>query len=86
MNTFSVMPSPKVTMIVLDKIIFFNFNDKVSDTVVEPYNATLSLNQLVENTDETYIIDNEVIWFQYYIFKYFICEHTRPSMIYHFEP
>ncbi len=36
MNTFSVVPSPKV-----------------SDTVVEPYNATLSVHQLVENTDET---------------------------------
>merc|ERR1711868_174112 len=32
---------------------------KVSDTVVEPYNATLSVHQLVENTDETYCIDNE---------------------------
>ncbi|XP_077415685.1 tubulin beta-4B chain-like isoform X5 [Vanacampus margaritifer] len=38
MNTFSVVPSPKV-----------------SDTVVEPYNATLSIHQLVENTDETFI-------------------------------
>ena len=37
MNTYSVVPSPKV-----------------SDTVVEPYNATLSVHQLVENTDETY--------------------------------
>ncbi|XP_025772185.1 DENN domain-containing protein 1C [Puma concolor] len=36
MNTFSVVPSPKV-----------------SDTVVEPYNATLSVHQLVENTDES---------------------------------
>ena len=35
---------------------------KVSDTVVEPYNATLALNQLVENTDETYIIDNEALY------------------------
>ena len=25
---------------------------KVSDTVVEPYNATLSVHQLVENSDE----------------------------------
>ena len=25
---------------------------KVSDTVVEPYNATLSVHQLVENADE----------------------------------
>uniref|UniRef100_A0A3Q1GYQ4 Tubulin beta chain n=1 Tax=Anabas testudineus TaxID=64144 RepID=A0A3Q1GYQ4_ANATE len=45
MNTFSVMPSPKV-----------------SDTVVEPYNATLSVHQLVENTDETFSIDNEALY------------------------
>ena len=46
MNTYSVVPSPKV-----------------SDTVVEPYNATLSVHQLVENTDETFCIDNEASWF-----------------------
>ncbi|XP_046319565.1 tubulin beta-1 chain isoform X10 [Marmota monax] len=45
MNTFSVVPSPKV-----------------SDTVVEPYNATLSLHQLLENTDETFCIDNEALY------------------------
>ncbi|KAK2152514.1 hypothetical protein LSH36_326g03008 [Paralvinella palmiformis] len=45
MNTFSVVPSPKV-----------------SDTVVEPYNATLAVHQLVENTDETYCIDNEALY------------------------
>lgn len=45
MNTYSVVPSPKV-----------------SDTVVEPYNATLSIHQLVENTDETYCIDNEALY------------------------
>merc|ERR1712128_353916 len=45
MNTFSVVPSPKV-----------------SDTVVEPYNTTLSVHQLVENTDETYCIDNEALY------------------------
>ena len=39
MNTFSVIPSPKV-----------------SDTVVEPYNATVSVHQLVENTDESFCI------------------------------
>lgn len=32
---------------------------KVSDTVVEPYNATLSTHQLIENTDETFCLDNE---------------------------
>jgi tubulin beta len=35
---------------------------KVSDTVVEPYNATLSIHQLVENTDQTYCIDNEALY------------------------
>ena len=35
---------------------------KVSDTVVEPYNATLSVHQLVENTDETFAIDNEALY------------------------
>lgn len=45
MNTFSVVPSPKV-----------------SDTVVEPYNSTLSIHQLVENTDETFCIDNEALY------------------------
>jgi tubulin beta len=55
MNTYSVVPSPKV-----------------SDTVVEPYNATLSVHQLVENTDETYCIDNEALYdicFRYKLFK-----------------
>jgi len=45
MNTFSVVPSPKV-----------------SDTVVEPYNCTLSIHQLVENTDATFVIDNEALY------------------------
>lgn len=42
METFSVIPSPKV-----------------SDTVVEPYNAVLSFHQLVENADECFLLDNE---------------------------
>lgn len=37
-------------------------NVQVSDTVVEPYNATLSVHQLVENTDETFCIDNEALY------------------------
>ena len=49
-NTFSVVPSPEV-----------------SGTVVEPYDATLSIHQLasmqlVENTDETYCIDNQALY------------------------
>ena len=45
LQTFSVVPSPKV-----------------SDTVVEPYNATLSVHQLVENADECMILDNEALY------------------------
>lgn len=41
---------------------------KVSDTVIEPYNATLSVHQLVENSDETFCIDNEAL--------YNICQKT----------
>jgi len=41
---------------------------KVSDTVVEPYNATLSIHQLVENADEVVVIDNEAL--------YNICQST----------
>ncbi len=35
---------------------------KVSDTVVEPYNATLSVHQLIENADEVMCIDNEALY------------------------
>ncbi|XP_013751601.2 tubulin beta-4 chain-like, partial [Brassica napus] len=41
---------------------------KVSDTVVEPYNATLSVHQLVEKADECMVLDNEAL--------YDICFHT----------
>lgn len=30
--------------------------------MVEPYNCTLSVHQLVENTDESYCIDNEALY------------------------
>merc|ERR1711964_221772 len=35
---------------------------KVSDTVVEPYNAVLSFHQLVENADECFLLDNEALY------------------------
>eukprot|EP00493_Phyllostaurus_siculus_P027914 UN28262 len=35
---------------------------KVSDTVVEPYNAVLSSHQLLENSDETFVVDNEALY------------------------
>lgn len=41
---------------------------KVSETVVEPYNAILSLNEMICNTDETICIDNEAL--------YDICHNT----------
>ena len=61
MNTYSVVPSPKV---VISHHSCSNNNHfwQVSDTVVEPYNATLSVHQLVENTDETFCIDNEALY------------------------
>ena len=34
---------------------------KVSETVVEPYHAMLSLHQLVDNSDLTVCIDNEAL-------------------------
>ena len=37
-------------------------SSKVSDTVVEPYNATLAINQLIKNADLTFCIDNEVLY------------------------
>merc|ERR1712196_723765 len=35
---------------------------RLSETVVEPYNATLSVHQLVENADEVFCIDNEALY------------------------
>ncbi|KZT20480.1 beta-tubulin 2 [Neolentinus lepideus HHB14362 ss-1] len=35
---------------------------KVSETVVEPYNALLSIHQLVENSDMTICLDNEALY------------------------
>lgn len=34
----------------------------VSDTIVEPYNAVLALNELIENADETFCVDNEALY------------------------
>jgi tubulin beta len=45
MTAFSVVPSPKV-----------------SNVIVEPYNTTLSFHQLIENTDQCVILDNEALY------------------------
>ncbi|KAK8697647.1 hypothetical protein V6N13_113786 [Hibiscus sabdariffa] len=44
-------------------LTFFVFpSPKVSDTVVELYNATLSVHQLVENVDGCMVLDNEALY------------------------
>jgi len=48
---------------------------KVSDTVVEPYNAVLSSHQLLENSDETFMIDNEAL----YNIAFQILKDTQPD-------
>merc|ERR1712134_130137 len=48
---------------------------KVSDTVVEPYNTVLSSHQLLENSDETFIIDNEAL----YNINYNILKNNQPT-------
>ncbi|XP_046842319.1 tubulin beta chain-like [Xenia sp. Carnegie-2017] len=35
---------------------------RVSDVVVEPYNATLSIHNLLENSDMTFCVDNEALY------------------------
>ncbi|KAF6775316.1 hypothetical protein AHF37_05805 [Paragonimus kellicotti] len=35
---------------------------EVSDVVVEPYNATLAANHLIELADETFVLDNEALY------------------------
>merc|ERR1739838_762064 len=48
---------------------------KVSDTVVEPYNAVLSSHQLLENSDETFVIDTEAL----YNINHNILKNTQPT-------
>jgi len=48
---------------------------RVSDTVVEPYNATLSSHQLIENSDQTFVIDNEAL----YNISHNVLKQTQPA-------
>jgi len=48
---------------------------KVSDVVVEPYNATLSIHVLLENSDETFVIDNEAL----YNISHNVLKQTQPK-------
>src|SRR5260221_10232979 len=62
MCTYSVVPSPKVSDTVVE---VGNFDLPVRhflNIYVKPYNATLSVHQLVENSDETFCIDNEALY------------------------
>ncbi|EDS40349.1 tubulin beta-1 chain [Culex quinquefasciatus] len=77
MNTFSVVPSPKLventdeTFCIDNEALYdicFRTLKLTSPTygdlnhLVSPYNATLSVHQLVENSDATNCIDNEALY------------------------
>jgi tubulin beta len=63
MCTYSVVPSPKVSDTVVEVGLFlFGVVDADSSFLKKPYNATLSVHQLVENSDETFCIDNEALY------------------------
>nr|CAI5846996.1 unnamed protein product [Callosobruchus analis] len=48
---------------------------KVSDAVVEPYNAVMAISHLIETSDETYIIDNEAL--HDICYRYTICCYIK---------
>ena len=63
MCTYSVVPSPKVS----DTVVEVRSANIILPTLLtrrtfQPYNATLSVHQLVENSDETFCIDNEALY------------------------
>lgn len=67
LNSHSIIPSPKVRKSCFQFLLSFSYHlnkslFQVSDVVVEPYNATLSVDQLVESTDATFCIDNEALF------------------------
>jgi tubulin beta len=65
MCTYSVVPSPKVSDTVVEvQSHYYPFPSKpmLTCNILQPYNATLSVHQLVENSDETFCIDNEALY------------------------
>jgi tubulin beta len=65
MCTYSVVPSPKVSDTVVEVCrLLYGPSPGVTLTLnpIQPYNATLSVHQLVENSDETFCIDNEALY------------------------
>lgn len=61
MCTYSVVPSPAVSDTVVEVILCLLLYS-VCLCSLQPYNATLSVHQLVENSDETFCIDNEALY------------------------
>ena len=62
MCTYSVVPSPAVSDTVVE-VDFLCFSlGSLHLRSLQPYNATLSVHQLVENSDETFCIDNEALY------------------------
>ncbi|CAK9046074.1 unnamed protein product [Durusdinium trenchii] len=62
METFSVIPSPKVSDTVVEP---YNAAWRHSDSLVQrqPHDsAVLSFHQLVENSDESFLLDNEALY------------------------
>eukprot|EP00298_Acanthocystis_sp_HF-20_P016841 c21603_g1_i4.p1 GENE.c21603_g1_i4~~c21603_g1_i4.p1 ORF type:complete len:170 (+),score=62.71 c21603_g1_i4:482-991(+) len=68
---------------------------KVSDVVVEPYNAILSIQQLIENADEVMVLDNEALYdiclrelknkdpsFTLKFYFYFKCATALPTILF----
>lgn len=54
--TFSVIPSPNVIFDLLTYLL------KVSDQLMEPYNAGLALRYLTEDADQVFCVDNEALY------------------------
>ena len=67
-STYSVVPSPKVSDTVVEVGFIYLFpslafsQQQGVSSYVKPYNATLSVHQLVENSEETFCIDNEALY------------------------
>jgi tubulin beta len=64
--TFSILPSPKVSETVVEVSQLTPKEDLRDDIRApfyrQPYNALLSVHQLVENSDMTICIDNEALY------------------------
>ena len=62
MLTYSVVPSPKVSDTGCSLVVLTDRSMSRFSAVIEPYNCVLSAHQLLENSDETFCIDNEALY------------------------